>query len=175
MPPRTNNGRPRDDDDRGWWRQLVDRTLDTVHVPPFDRDAYFEELYSEFTRPGVWELFPEVPRVLQTLAPRLTLGIVSNFDARLRVILRQFGLLPCFKEIVLSSEVGVDKPDRAIFMFALERLGLAPREVCYVGDDPKLDWEAAERAGLRVFRLDRRVNDLGTLVQWLGYARPLRH
>ncbi|MDQ2918395.1 MAG: HAD-IA family hydrolase [Verrucomicrobiota bacterium] len=168
MPSRTNNGRPRDDDDRGWWRQLVDQTLDTVNAPPFDRDAYFEELYSEFTRPGVWDLFPEVPRVLEILAPRFTLGIVSNFDARLRVILRQFGLLSRFKEIILSSEMGVDKPDRAIFTTAIERLGLGPEEVCYVGDDPKLDWEAAERVGLRVFRLDRRVNDLTMLVDWLG-------
>jgi putative hydrolase of the HAD superfamily len=168
MPPRTNNGRPREDDDRGWWRQLVDQTLDTVNAPPFDRDAYFDELYSEFTRPGVWDLFPEVPRVLEILAPRLILGIVSNFDARLRIILRQFGLLSWFKEIILSSEAGVEKPDRAIFTTAIERLGLEPEEVCYVGDDPKLDWEAAERAGLRVFKLDRRVNDLGTLVKWLG-------
>jgi putative hydrolase of the HAD superfamily len=168
MPSRMNNGQPRKDDDRGWWRQLVDQTMDTVNAPPFDRDAYFDELYAEFTHPGVWEFFPEVEQVIEILASRLRLGIVSNFDGRLRVILRQLGLLSRFEEIILSSEVGIDKPDPAIFTTALKGLDLAPAEVCYVGDDPKLDWEAAERAGLRVFRLDRRVNDLGTLLQWLG-------
>jgi len=168
MPRRISTGSRRLDDDRGWWRQLVDRTLDTMEVPPFGRAAYFNDLYTEFTRPGVWELYPEVPSVLETLGSRFSLGIISNFDSRLRTILEQFGLLSRFEPIVLSSEVGIDKPDGAIFITAVERLGLKPAEVCYVGDDPKVDWEGAEKVGMHVFRLDRRVNDLTTLNDWLG-------
>src|SRR4029453_8619856 len=131
--------------------QLVDRTLDTMEVHPFDRAAYFDDLYAEFIRPGVWELYPEVPTVLEALGSRFSLGLVSNFDGRLRTILEQFGLLARFEPIVLSSEVGIDKPDGAIFITALQRLGLNPAEVCYVGDDPKVDWEGAEKVGLHVF------------------------
>ncbi|HEX5175973.1 MAG TPA: hypothetical protein VFV83_03035, partial [Chthoniobacteraceae bacterium] len=70
MPPRSNTAGPRPDDDRGWWWQLVDSTLDEMEVPAlvFDRTAYFRELYDEFTRPGVWQLYPEVGDVLAALA-----------------------------------------------------------------------------------------------------------
>src|SRR5687768_4321643 len=61
MPPRPATRHTRPDDDRSWWRDLVDRVLDRCGsaAERLDRFAYFEELYQEFTRPGVWELFPE--------------------------------------------------------------------------------------------------------------------
>jgi putative hydrolase of the HAD superfamily len=164
MPPRLPTHGPRPEDDKGWWRALVERTLDRLPAT-LDRAAYFEDLYAEFTLPGVWALFPEVSEVLEVLAGRSQLGVISNFDGRLRLILEQLGISGSFRELVLSSEVGADKPHRAIFETALARFGAAPREALHVGDDPERDWQAAARLGIRVFPLERPAMDLYPLIR----------
>lgn len=165
--PATREARP--DDDRDWWRQLVGQVLAGCAVAPteIDFNAYFDELYSEFTKPGVWELFAEVHDVLVQLRPHFRLGIISNFDGRLRHILAHLGIADFFSDMVISSEVGSDKPDAWIFESALHRSGVAPREALHVGDDPVHDWQGAAAAGLEVFRLDRPANDLRDLAQQL--------
>ena len=165
MPPRAATRVARADDDRGWWRELVGRMLERCGVAAgaLDRAAYFAELYAEFTQPGVWALFPEVRAVLEELRPHYRLGIISNFDGRLRAILRHLEIAAHFEPIVISSEVGADKPDRWIFQHALERAGIAPAAALHVGDDPARDWAAAESAGLHSFHLARPANSLRDL------------
>lgn len=165
MPARTATKGPRPDDDKGWWRALVERTLDRVGSTDLDRAAFFEELYAEFSLPGVWALFPEVREVLEALRGRLRLAVVSNFDGRLRTIFDHVGIAGFFDEIIVSSEVGADKPDEKIFQTALARLNVAPHEALHVGDDPENDWQGAERVGLRVFRLNRPTMDLYPLIR----------
>jgi putative hydrolase of the HAD superfamily len=165
MPSRARVHGPRADDDRGWWQRLVYETLDRLRAPEFDRAAYFDELYREFTRPGVWEPFPEVREVLSALASRVRLGIVSNFDQRLLPILDGLGLSHFFEHVIISSAVGADKPDPAIFRFALARIGIDADRACHVGDHPVNDWRAAREAGLQVFELDRPTNDLRLLLE----------
>ncbi len=158
-PHETDGARP--DDDRAWWRALVGRVLDECgSAPGLDCDAYFAELWSEFTRPGVWELFPETLEVLSALRGRVRLVVVSNFDSRLRTILSHLGIAEYFDDIVISSEVGADKPSPKIFSAALARAGAPASEALHVGDDPEADWLGAERAGLRSFRLQRPENSL---------------
>lgn len=165
MPARASTTGPRPNDDKEWWRALVDRTLDRLQPIKLDRPAFFEELYAEFALPGVWALFPEIREVLETLRTRCQLGVISNFDSRLRTIFDHLGISRFFDEIVISSEVGVDKPDEKIFQIALARFALTPREALHVGDDPENDWRGAKRAGLRVLRLDRATMDLYPLIR----------
>ena len=158
----------RPDDDRGWWQRLVYDVLVRCGAPEsIDHEALFAELYSEFLKPGVWELYPEVKEVLETVRARYPIGIVSNFDGRLRVILEDLGIAPLFDHWVISSEVGADKPDRFIYECALEMAGIAPGEALHVGDDPAGDWEAAAAAGLQVYQLDRPHNSLRELLERL--------
>lgn len=164
MPARPATRTARPDDDRGWWRALVDSVLDRVGAAALDRDAYFAELYAEFARPGVWELFPEVREVLDALAGRCGLGIISNFDGRLRAILGGLGIAGRFEFMVLSSEVGADKPDPWIFERALSLAGVRPEQALHVGDDPRCDWAGAAAAGLRVFHLERPRGDLRGII-----------
>lgn len=164
-PPAPASG-PRVDDDRGWWREVVDRVLDRCDVSPreVDRGPFFEELYAEFIRPAVWRLYPEVTEVLGVLAQRFTLGVITNFDGRFRSIADQLGIARYFHHVIISSEVGADKPDPLIFQRALAAAGVAAADALHVGDDPLCDWQGAERAGLSVFRLDRPRNDLRELL-----------
>ncbi len=157
---------PRPDDDRGWWRTLVARVFSDA-PPSFDLDAFFPDVWEEFARPAVWALYPETLEVLRALSGRARLGVVSNFDGRLHRILSQLGLAQTFEHVVVSSEVGADKPSPKIFANALERFGVEPSDVVFVGDSPEEDWAGAERAGMQVFRLERPGNDLRGLLQML--------
>jgi putative hydrolase of the HAD superfamily len=169
MPGRESIDRPREDDDKGWWRQLVDLVLNEVapSLNELDRDNFFEIAYDHFAEAGVWELYPEVLEVLEKLSPRFQLVVISNFDGRLRMILEQLGVSKFFKHVFLSSELGADKPDPAIFRRALNLIHLEPNQVLHVGDDPERDWEAAIAAGLSIFQLDRKKNSLRDLLSIL--------
>jgi len=169
MPRRGAIDGPRENDDKGWWRQLVDLVLDrtTPSLGELDRDNFFEIAYEHFAEAGVWELYPEVLEVLEKLSPRFKLAVVSNFDGRLRMILEQLGVSGFFKHVFLSSELGADKPDPEIFRRALNLIRLAPNEVLHIGDDPERDWKAAAAAGSSIFQLDRRKNSLRDLLSIL--------
>ncbi len=165
--PETRKARP--DDDKGWWRTLVEGVLDACepHTAGLDRDAYFEELYAEFTKPGIWELYPEVEETLSALEGKVKLGILSNFDGRLRSVLADLGVASAFQHWAISSEVGADKPSPWIFQHALALAGATPAEAIHVGDDPVCDWAAAEAAGLRAFKLERPQTTLAGLMAML--------
>jgi putative hydrolase of the HAD superfamily len=169
MPPRGPIDGPRENDDKDWWRELVDLVLDRVapQANEFDRDNFFEIAYEHFAEAGVWELYPEVIAVLETLRPHYQLAVVSNFDGRLRFTLEHMGISKFFAHIFLSSELGADKPDPEIFRRVLKLIDLRPNEVLHVGDDWERDWNAAAEAGLSVFRLDRQRNSLRDLLALL--------
>jgi putative hydrolase of the HAD superfamily len=167
MPPRAAIDGPRENDDKGWWRELVDLVLDEVapSLGELDRDNFFEVAYEHFAEAGVWELYPEVSDVLEKLQPRYELAVISNFDGRLRFILEQLGISKFFAHIFISSEIGADKPDPEIYRRALKFMNLKPDRVLYVGDDPDRDWKAAAATGLSVFELDREKNSLRDLLR----------
>jgi putative hydrolase of the HAD superfamily len=165
MPQRAAINGPRENDDKGWWRELVDLVLKQVapSLREFDRDNFFEVAYEHFAEAGVWELYPEVPGVLEQLRPRFQLALISNFDGRLRFILQHLGISKFFRHVFISSELGADKPDPEIYRRAVSLMKLHPNEILHVGDDPQRDWEAAAAAGLSVFRLNRPKNSLRDL------------
>jgi putative hydrolase of the HAD superfamily len=169
MPQRAAIDGPRENDDKGWWRELVDHVLEEVapSLNEFDRDNFFEIAYEHFAEASVWELYPEVPGVLEKLQPRFQLAVVSNFDGRLRFILEHLGISKYFVHVFVSSELGADKPDLEIYRRALRVMKLNPSEVLHVGDDPERDWDAATGAGLSIFRLDRPKNSLRDLATFL--------
>ena len=173
MPRRAAILGPRENDDKGWWRELVNLVLDQVapSLSELDRDNFFEIAYEHFAASGVWELYPEVPGVLEQLRPRFQLAVVSNFDGRLRFILQHLGISKFFAHIFISSEIGADKPDPEIYRRALKLIYLKPNEVLHVGDDPERDCAAASEAGLSIFELDRPKNSLRDLVTALTTNR----
>jgi putative hydrolase of the HAD superfamily len=61
-----------------------------------------------------------------------------------------------FDVLVVSGQVGIEKPDARIFHLALEQAGVEPADAVYVGDHPKLDVEASEAVGMVPVLLDRR-------------------
>ena len=176
-PARTADRLPRPDDDKGWWRDLVfqvlSQTLTQRQSTAFDFGGYFESVYAHFAEPGIWSVYPEVTAVLDELTTKgLKLAVVSNFDRRLYSVLDHLQLRSRFKQIVISSEIGADKPDPFIFEQALRSMQVAAGEAIHVGDDPKRDG-GAEAVGLRVFHLERPAGTLRgllALVEHMGVA-----
>jgi putative hydrolase of the HAD superfamily len=155
----------RADDDRAWWKKLALDVLRTAtcSAPKIDQDAWFEELYWHFARPGVWFLYDDAERCLERLGGRFRLAIISNFDRRLRRILTDLGVAESFEHIFLSSEIGCEKPHPRIFQRALQGMNIAPRQCVHAGDDPARDWAGASAAGIAPFRLRRPLVNLDQL------------
>ena len=97
------------------------------------------------------EPFEDVLPTLASLSNRVLLGSVSNGVADLHEI----GLAHHFRVSVAAHHCGCAKPDAAIFHAACEALGVAPEEAVYAGDDPLLDVEGAQKAGLRGVWINR--------------------
>jgi len=91
---------------------------------------------------------------------------VSNGVADLHAI----GLAHFFRTSIAAYHFGRAKPDAAIFLAACDALGVAPHEAVYVGDDPLLDVEGAQNAGLHAVWLNRR--ELHPVRSMPGHVNP---
>lgn len=103
-----------------------------------------------------WEPYPDTLSVLKRLKKQgYLLGVVSNWGRSGRQELERLGILPLLDAAILSGEVGVQKPDPAIFALALEELGVSPEETVMVGDSYDNDIYGAAEVGIIGILLDR--------------------
>jgi HAD superfamily hydrolase (TIGR01549 family) len=86
--------------------------------------------------------------VLEALAERYRLGVVSNFYGNLEAACESVGLAPLFGVMADSQRVGAEKPEPAIFRAALLALNAAPETAVMVGDSMPRDGEGARRSGM---------------------------
>lgn len=155
---RHRRGEPQVGDGRAYWSRVVAESVD-VDLPGLN-----EALYQHYANPRAWWVDIDALRTLGVLARRgVRLGIISNFDTRLRVLYNRYALDRMFPTLVCSAEVEVDKPDPAIFRIACACAGVSPRNAVHVGDDPELDVSGANAAGLVGLLYD---DELG----WQGIA-----
>lgn len=87
--------------------------------------------------------------LLEHFFEKYEFALVSNFYGNLRSVLQDFGLVRYFPHIIDSAEVGIRKPDPAIFRLAIDRMGLTPADVTVVGDSYKKDIEPALSLGCK--------------------------
>lgn len=146
-----------DAEDYAMWRRITRAVYDRLGVAGrLEFEPWFEALYRRFGEPEVWRLYDDVEGALAALRQRgVRVGVVSNWDTRLRGIASGLGLDRRVDFLVISAEVGVRKPDPRIFEEALRRAGVGPAEAIHVGDLPEEDVEGARRAGIRAFLIDR--------------------
>ena len=140
---------------RAEWMALVDETFRGLTEQPPSR-TFFPELYEHFGRANAWRVFDDVLPTLDRLATLgIKLGVVSNWDERLRPLLAELKLADYFEAIVVSCEVGFPKPSRVIFDTAAEKLALPPTAILHVGDSATRDVEGARAAGFQAIWLQR--------------------
>jgi len=95
--------------------------------------------------------FDDVLPTLTRLNGLVKVGSISNGVADLEKI----GMAHHFHISIAAHTSGCAKPDAAIFHAACDAMGVAPAEAIYVGDDPVLDVEGAQKAGLRGVWMNR--------------------
>lgn len=79
----------------------------------------------------------------------LRLAIVSNGRADLQDnMIAALGLNTMVDTVLVSEREGVRKPEAELFLRASGRLGMAPSECLFVGDDPVADIMGASAAGM---------------------------
>jgi putative hydrolase of the HAD superfamily len=137
-----------------WWRELVFRTLGQKN------EECFAELFVLFSRAGAWRVFPDVEETLREVrAHGVHIGIISNWDERLRPLLQDVNLAAWFDSVTISCEVGVEKPDAAIFQAALRVSGIPAAETVHIGDSYDEDIRGAEAVGMRAVLINRKGGD----------------
>lgn len=112
-------------------------------------------------RSDLEQLYPAVPALLQQLSASYSLGIIANQNAGLEDRLRTWGILPYFRVIVSSHDVGAAKPDPAIFETALTAAHCLPEEACMIGDRLDNDILPAQQLGMRTVWVRQGLGGLG--------------
>lgn len=135
------------------WREIIRRNPGTSALIPAARlkqlPGFLAEIYRGISRQRL-KLYPEVKAVLNALHSRFRLAVVSDGQSCWAVPeMRALGLESYFDPIVVSSNHGFRKPDRRLFEIALSRLGLAPSQAVFVGNDVYRDIFGALRLGIK--------------------------
>jgi putative hydrolase of the HAD superfamily len=97
----------------------------------------------------VWIPFDHVCEELTKLSSEgYRLGVISNWDKTAIPILDLHNLTPFFDDVIISSEVGFEKPDADIFHFALNQASVSAEECLYVGDNYYDDGVGSRKVGM---------------------------
>jgi len=124
------------------WEDMIVRVVEV-----FDKDGAKTEKVRQFVRDynaskainaDILKLFPEIHGL------GMKVGIFSNATSQLREHLQEKGVAPLVDEIVVSGEIGYQKPSKEAFEILFQRLGLRPAQVVFIDDSPKSLETAAE-------------------------------
>ncbi|MDP6502742.1 MAG: HAD family hydrolase [Planctomycetota bacterium] len=111
-----------------------------------------EEHWWEFTPRAAVPMEGALGTLRAIFDSEILLGMVTNGSIRMQSKkIDTLGIASLFKKIVISEEVGIDKPDPRIFIEALDGLGVEPECAWFVGDHPEKDIMGAQRLGMRAF------------------------
>ena len=101
--------------------------------------------------------YPDVEPTLSGLrAKGLQIGLISNgFKQDLDNVLNELELEKWFDVITCIDSCNCAKPDKQIFLYTLDKLGVKADEAVFVGDSVEQDYEGAFGVGIRPFLIDR--------------------
>ena len=103
---------------------------------------------------------------LQMLSQKYRLFLLSNTDSiHIERFQHKAGIsfyrdfYQCFEKVYFSFELGMRKPDSAIFEFVIKEHNLLPKNTLFV-DDNLQNIESAEKLGLQVWHLQKGEEDV---------------
>ena len=111
-----------------------------------------QEFESDYVRlsPTKRNLFAGSEKVLTYLQKKYTLHIISNgFKETTLTKMDLCNLNPYFCNVIISEDVGVNKPDKAIFEYALNKAGAKKEESIMIGDSIEADIRGAQDYGIK--------------------------
>jgi putative hydrolase of the HAD superfamily len=124
-------------------KTFMDLGLSPVLIP-----TSFEDDYVRIC-PTKTNLLPGATETLNYLQEKYSLHIISNgFKESTEIKMAATNLNMYFKTIVISEVVGINKPDKAIFDYALQNAGALKNESLMVGDSLEADVRGAINFGI---------------------------
>ena len=84
--------------------------------------------------------------IIKTLKPNYKIALISNYASHLRQKLIDQKIIDLFDEVIISGEVGIQKPQPEIFQLLCIRLGIETSELLFI-DDTKKSLEGAVQIG----------------------------
>lgn len=133
------------------WVLLMSTLLRSVGVAEGSVAPLAEWLFTEQPRRNLWRrpIAGMIERVRALRLGGVPVGVISNSEGALAYLIEEMGWAPDFDVVADSGALGIEKPDRAIFDWTAERLGVAPSEIVHVGDSWSADYVGAREAGMR--------------------------
>ncbi len=124
------------------------KTFTDLGVHPDIVPVTFEDAYVELC-PTKTNLFPHAHETLAYLQQKYSLHLITNgFQEATRRKVSGTGLEKYFTNIIISELVGVNKPDKAIFEYALKLAGAGKEESMMIGDSLEADVYGALNFGM---------------------------
>ncbi|CAF1144186.1 unnamed protein product [Adineta steineri] len=150
---------------RQWWTLLIEHTFKECHLSSEKIEKLSQIIYDEFAKGELWIKHPEADEVLKELKTKKILGVISNFDERLESLLEQHNLRQYFQFILTPRNCGLYKPQKEIFHHAVNLAQVkSNNNLCHIGDDIKLDYQAARAANCHVLLLTKDEKSKQTLL-----------
>ncbi len=94
-------------------------------------------------------LYPDVIPCLEALEGRFRLGVIANQPSSVRGAMEREGLTRFFEVWGVSDDLGLQKPDPALFARVLATAGVPPARTVMLGDRLDYDVRPAKTAGMR--------------------------
>jgi HAD superfamily hydrolase (TIGR01509 family) len=94
-------------------------------------------------------LYPDVVGCLEALEGRYRLGVIANQPTTVRTAMERDGLTRYFQVWGVSDDLGLQKPDPALFTQVLSTAAVAPERTVMLGDRLDYDVRPAKAAGMR--------------------------
>ncbi len=124
------------------------RTFIQLGLQPDLIPADFEDAYVRLC-PTKTNLFPHAHETLQYLQGKYTLHLISNgFKESQKLKIAGTNLGQYFQHIIVSEDVGVNKPDKAIFEYAVNLAGTTKAQSVMIGDSLEADVYGALNYGM---------------------------
>jgi len=131
--------------------------LDAAGIDEFQRQFW-----------GGDRLDEELVAYIRNLRGSYRTALLSNAFSDLRqYVTDHLKILDAFDELIISAEVRLVKPDPRIYQYALQRLGLAPRQAVFI-DDLLHNVEGARRYGLHAIHFRQPAQARAELEQLLN-------
>ena len=110
---------------------------------PADDDT-LKMIHDTFKKHYISTFYPRTEETLKELAEKYKLALISNtMSDQPREMLEETGLDGLFGLIICSRDLGIRKPNPAIFEYVMDRVGVLPGETVHVGDSVEADMEGA--------------------------------
>lgn len=136
----------------------------------------FEDDYVNIC-PTKTNLFPHTHETLSYLQSKYQLHLISNgFKESTEYKVKNTFLTPYFKNVFISEVIGINKPDKAIFQFAIDKAQATSDESLMIGDSLEADVRGALKFGMDAIYFNPNFSEVPSDINWhINHLEELTH